>query len=103
MPKSNDEATLYVTLKSYLQRLQEIEDSKPEMQRRSVPTMEEIARDAGITTVAISNIATNKIKQLSLQTAGKIIIAVRLHGFPMDVADLLALRSILSESDQRIL
>lgn len=101
MPKKSDDegATLYLTLKSYLQRLQEIEDSKPEPLRRIVPTMEEIAMDAGITSVAISNIVTNKIKQLSLQTGGKIIVAVRARGFPMEVTDLLALRPPISEND----
>lgn len=85
-------ARMYITLKSYLERIEEVENSKPPPQRRPVPTMAEIADDIGLSTVAMSNIATNKIKQLSLETGGKIIAAMRARGFPMEAADLVAYR-----------
>lgn len=85
-------ATMYVTLHAYLKRLRDLESSKPEERRRYVPTLTEIAADVGITTVAMSNIANNKIRQLSLETGGKIIDAMQKRGFPMEVNDLVAFR-----------
>jgi hypothetical protein len=83
---------MYITLRSYLEHLEELEASKPPHQRRPVPTMAQIASDIGISAVAMSNIASNKIRQLSLDTGAKIIAAVRSYGFPMDVSDLIAFR-----------
>ncbi|MBA3533278.1 MAG: hypothetical protein H0T73_15265 [Ardenticatenales bacterium] len=59
--------------------------------------MAEIATDIGLSAVAMSNIATNSIKQLSLETGGKIIAAMRARGFPMEVGDLVAYRPAVNE------
>lgn len=83
---------MYIQLKTHLESLKAKENSKPKENRRPVPTMEEIANDIGMTTVALSNIATNKINQLNLKTGGKIIAAIRARGFPMEVSDLMAYR-----------
>lgn len=85
-------ATMFITLRAHLESLKDRENSKPKEHRRIVPTMEEIANDIGMSTVAMSNIATNKISQLSLKTGGKIIAAVRARGFPMEVGDLIGYR-----------
>ena len=44
---------MYITLKKYLADLVDLESSKPENQRRYVPTMAELAEDIGISTTAI--------------------------------------------------
>jgi protein-disulfide isomerase-like protein with CxxC motif len=82
-------ATLYITLKTHLENLEAIERAKPREQRRQVPNMGEIAAAVGISATAISNIATNRVNQLTLRTGGKIIAAVRAYGFPMEISDLL--------------
>lgn len=90
---------MYITLKKYLADLVDLESSKPENQRRYVPTMAELAEDIGISTTAISNIATNRISQMSLETGGKIIAAMRARKFPMEVSDLLAYRPAIDENE----
>jgi protein-disulfide isomerase-like protein with CxxC motif len=95
--QSVESATMYITLRSYLNHLEEVEQSKPAHQRRKVPLLNEIAADIGLTPTAMSNIVNNNIKQLSLQTGGKIIAAVRARGFPMEVGDLVAYRPAINE------
>jgi DNA-binding Xre family transcriptional regulator len=86
------EGSLYVTLKSYLERLEALERSKPAAQRRHVPGMDELARAVGIHPVTLSKIANSHIRQLNLETGGKIIAALRRYGFAMSVSDLIAYR-----------
>jgi hypothetical protein len=86
------EGSLYITLKSYIERLEALERSKPPAQRRHVPGMEELARVVGIHPVTLSNIANSHIRQLNLETGGKIIAALRHYGFQMSVSDLIAFR-----------
>ena len=90
--KVTDGATLYVTLRSYLQRLKEGERSKPKSERRDVPTLAEIAAELGVTETTISNVSTNNIKQMNLEMGGRIIALLRSKGFSMEVSDLLVYR-----------
>ena len=83
---------MYITLKSYLDRLKEAEQAKPDHEQRHVPNLSELADDIGLTRAAVSYIATNKVNQLNLETGGKIIAAMRARGFPMEITDLLAYR-----------
>src|SRR5262249_31787307 len=91
-------ATMYVSLRSYIDRLSAIENSKPRDQRRTVPTMKELAEEVGIHPVTMSAIASSSIRQLNLEVGGRIIAAMRRHGFPMDVGDLLAFREATDEA-----
>jgi DNA-binding Xre family transcriptional regulator len=84
--------TMYVTLRSYIERLSALENSKPKDQRRHVPTMKELAEEVGIHQVTMSEISNSNIRQLNLETGGRIIAAMRRRGFSMDVNDLLAYR-----------
>jgi hypothetical protein len=84
--------TMYITLRSYIDRLTAIENSKPKDQRRAVPTMKELAMEVGIHPVTMSAIAGSNIRQLNLETGGRIISAMRRHGFAMQVTDLLDYR-----------
>lgn len=83
---------MLVIFRSYLNRLDAIEKSKPETQRRRLPSMEDLAREVGVHPVTLSNISNNNIKQLNLETGGRIIHAMRKHGFAMDISDLLEYR-----------
>jgi len=81
---------MYITLKSYLERIEAQEKAKPAGQRRRVPSMEELALEVGMHRVSLSRIANNSISDLSLETGGKIISAMRRFGFQMDASDLVA-------------
>jgi hypothetical protein len=83
---------MYVVLKPYLEGLEARERSKPEGQRRSVPSIGELARELGIHRITLSNIANGRIKQLDLETGGRIITAMHRRGFQMEVTDLIAYR-----------
>lgn len=81
---------MHIILKSYLEQLESTEKSKPAGQRRRVPSMAELADETGLHYVTLNKIANNNISQLSLETGGKIISAVRRFGFPMSAGDLIA-------------
>ena len=83
---------MYITLKSYLDRLEALERSRPASQRRDVPSIGELAKELGIHRVTLSNIANGNIRQLDLETGGRIITALRRRGFEMDVSDMIAYR-----------
>lgn len=83
---------MFIIFRSYINRIEAIEKSKPETQRRRVPTMEELAQRIGVHPVTLSNIANSNIKQLNLETGGRIIHAMRSYGFSMEIGDLLEYR-----------
>lgn len=83
---------MYVTLKTYLEGLETFERSRAREQRRRIPSLRELAKDVGIHEVTMNNIANNNIRQLNLETGAKIIDAMRLRGFKMEVTDLVAYR-----------
>jgi len=83
---------MFITLRSYMNRLAAIEKSRPEDQRRHVPSMEDLAKEVGVHPVTMSNIANSNIRQLNLETGGRIISAMRRRGFSMQVTDLLDYR-----------
>lgn len=92
LPKDTEEGTMMVVLKLYINRLAATERSKPVDKRKRVPSMEELAKTAGIHPATLSNIANNNIRQLNLETGGRIIAAMRQFGFPMTVNDLIEYR-----------
>ena len=92
MVEKTEQGTMYITLKAYLDHLDALEKSKAEHLRRKVPSMEELARVVGIHPVTLSNIANSNIRQLNLETGGRIITAMRRFGFPMTITDLIAYR-----------
>ena len=91
---------MFVAFGAYLKRLEAIEKSKPEAQRRRVPTMEELAQRVGVHPVTLSNIANSNIKQLNLETGGRIIHTMRSFGFAMQLTDLLEYRE--GEVEERV-
>lgn len=83
---------MYVKLSGYLEGLENLERSKPEGQRRDVPSMKELAEAAGIHPVTMSKLVTGKINSLNFGTGAAIIGELRRRGFNTDVADILAYR-----------
>jgi molybdenum cofactor biosynthesis enzyme MoaA len=83
-----------VTFKAYLDTLAAIERRKPEEQRKTIPTLEEIAAAAGIHPVTLSNTVNNKVKLLNLASVTQIIAFMRARGFPMEVSDFLEYRDV---------
>ena len=82
--------TMHIVLKSYLEHLEAAERGKPAGERRRVPSMAELAGETGLHYVTLNKIDNNNISQLSLDTGGRIISAVRRFGFPMNAGDLIA-------------
>jgi DNA-binding XRE family transcriptional regulator len=88
----NGGATLYIVLRPYLEHLEALERSKPETARRTVPTIDDIAGEVGVSRTSIYNLASGDVQQLNLKIAGRIIAALRARGFRMEITDLLAYR-----------
>lgn len=84
---------MYIVLKSFLERLEELERSRPADQRRAVPSISELAAELGIHRVTLSNIANGNTQDLNLRTGGRIMTALRKRGFIVEVADLIAYRA----------
>ena len=80
---------MHIVLKSYLDRLENEENAKPPHQRRRVPSIRELAREVGVHETNLSRLANDRVTDLRLPTAAKIIATMRQYGFPMDVSDLL--------------
>ena len=83
---------MYITLKTYLSRLEEIESRKPENERTPVPNLSELARGLGMHQTSINRLANNQVNQLNLKTGAKIIHEMRRRGFPMKTTDLVEFR-----------
>lgn len=94
-----DKGAIYITLKAHLQRLEDLERSKPKEERKSIPSIVALAEAVGIHPVTLSNIANNNIVRFNLETGAAIIDEIRRRGFPMDASDLLAYRPPMEEGD----
>ena len=84
--------TLIITLKSYLASLEKEEHFKPETERREVPTVTALAREAEISRAQLHKIMANDTKSLKFDVGDRIIRAIRYRGFDMQISDLLEYR-----------
>lgn len=80
---------MQIVLRAYLDRIDAAERAKPPHQRQRVPTLRELSKELGIHEVNLSRLANNKITDLRLPVAARIISTMRQYGFPMEVSDLL--------------
>ncbi len=80
----------YVLLGRYLRKLELSELDKPPSQRREVPTITELAEAAGISRVAMSNLANDNLQSVNLRTLSAVLNELRLRGFKTELTDLLA-------------
>lgn len=88
--KPKQPSAVYVRLVPYLQELALIEQTKPLALQRPVPTLGELAKIAGLSKNAMSNLTTGKTRSLNLDLACTIIDEIRRRGFDMDLTDLVA-------------
>lgn len=79
-------------LKAYLAQLEYEESFRGEGERRAIPSVNELARGAGVTRQQIYRILNGEPASLRLDTADGIITTLRRAGFPADVGDLLEYR-----------
>lgn len=89
MERKPTEGDVHIILKQYLERIKQEENAKPPHERRRVPSIAELARAIGIDPVNLSRLANNRVNDLRLTTASKIIRTMRDFGFPMQVDDLI--------------
>jgi DNA-binding Xre family transcriptional regulator len=78
-----------IVLRDYLNRIETAERAKPPHARQRVPSLRELAKELEIHEVNLSRLANNKVTDLRLPLAAKIIATMRQYGFPMEVTDLL--------------
>jgi DNA-binding Xre family transcriptional regulator len=83
-------SAVYIRLVPYLQELALIEQTKPNALQRPVPTLAELAKIAGLSRNAMSNLTTGKTRSLNLDLACLIIDEMRRRGFDMELTDLVA-------------
>jgi DNA-binding Xre family transcriptional regulator len=80
---------MHIVLKQYLERIDKEEREKPPSQRRRVPSIRELAKAVDMHEVNLSRLANDRVSDLRLSTAAKIIGTMRQYGFSMDVSDFL--------------
>jgi hypothetical protein len=85
---------LVVTLGSYLSYIKSEELAKAESQRRSVPTIGELAEAAGIHRVTMQNLVSGDVKRVNFETLSAVVNELRRRGFNPRVSDLLILRGV---------
>lgn len=84
---------MYIMLSAYLDTLKAVERSKPEGERRAVPTIVALAEAIHVHPITLSNIANNRVTRFNLEIGAAIIDEMRRRGFPMEASDLIAYRS----------
>lgn len=83
---------MIVKLKGYLATLEDEERLKPLHQRRSIPTVTELAQEVGVSRAQMQRVVGGHIDSLKLKVGSGIIQAMRQRGFPMQVTDLIDYR-----------
>ena len=89
LAETTEQCRMVITLKSYLARLREEESGRPEIERRAVPSIDELARAAKVNRVTLSNIANNRIALLNLRVCSRLIAELRGRGFATTASDVL--------------
>ncbi|MGB0389796.1 MAG: hypothetical protein ACPGWR_33665 [Ardenticatenaceae bacterium] len=87
--EAQEEMAIRVVLNEYLKQLNGVEAAKLPSQRRTVPTLSELAKITGQHRVTLTNLANNNIKLLNLATLSIVLNELRRRGFETSVSDLL--------------
>ncbi len=80
---------MIVTLKSYLESLEERERVKPEEERRKVPNLVELAEVAGVHKATLSRFAGGQTRSLPFDMGVAILDELNRRGFKTNVNDIL--------------
>lgn len=81
---------MYFRLGVYLEHLEAIERTRPEGQRRRVPTMKELAAAAHVNPANLSRLVTGRIGSLNFRIGVGILDELRRRGFPATPNDIIA-------------
>ena len=92
--KKTRRMTLRVVLREYLLRLQVAEFDKPLDQRRTIPTIADIARAAGVSRAAMSYLASGKANCANLTNLAAAVEILRLKGFNTELMDLFVIENL---------
>ncbi len=90
---------MIVTLKSYLDTLEELERLKPERDRRKVPTLTELAAAAGIHKGSMSRIVNGQVRYLSFEVGSAILDELNRRGFSSDITDIVSYHPAVEEKE----
>ena len=93
-------AVIAVTLKEHLNDLRSAEGHKPPNQRREIPSISELANDAGVNRATLYNIAGNYVQSVNLKVLAAVMLALRERGFPTEVKDLLKEFPVVDDESQ---
>lgn len=83
------EGKILVRIKPLLDRLRGEEGYKPLPEKRKVPTIQELAKAANISSAAMSNIVNNKVKQVNIEVLSKTICLLKHRGFDVELTDVI--------------
>jgi len=91
----------YCKVKQYLEEISALEMQKPIIKRRHIPTIKDIADEAGMHYTTVNRIVNNKVKKLDYATAGKIAKVLHNRGFVMKPSDILGVKMIEKEDGNK--
>lgn len=80
---------MIVKLKTYLSQLEDLEQARPECERRPVPSITELASEIGLSRIQLQRLASNQVEGIKFSIADSIIKAMRRRKFPMELTDLI--------------
>ena len=79
---------MYFNLKGYLAQLEASEAAKPDGEQRTVPSLTDLARAAGVHKVTMSKLVRGQIRSLNFDIGTAIIAEMRRNGFETQPGDL---------------
>ena len=80
---------MFVSFGPYLKKLDAIERAKPESERRSIPSLRELADATNSNRSTLSRLYRGDIVTFNIRLAGAIIREMRRRGFDMQITDLI--------------
>jgi len=78
---------IVIVLSEYRNGLIKTEKQKPVHQRRPIPTILEMAKNAGISKTGLIDIMNNRYESLNIRVMNNIITQFRKCGFDTDISD----------------
>lgn len=85
---------LKITIKTFLEKLQEEEAKKPGWQQRVIPTIAQLSSDLGISREGLSRLFNNRRIRVNLQHIADIVCELRRYGWEVQLADVLAFEEL---------
>lgn len=86
-----------VKLKAYLAQIEHEESFKPNVERREVPTITDLAKEVGVSRAQLHRLLASDVKSLKLELIDDIMGALVKRGFEPRLEDVLEYRRPASE------